>query len=115
MFLGLILALVFILQNDSFSPIDPPNSPYFNGTKCANSTEIQYLYTALLNHLNKSYTTRLLYRASEHGWDASDFHKYSDGIKSTVSIFKLNTGITVGAYTSLEWESRYGNYWYVDK
>ena len=48
---------------------------------------------------------KLLYRASQNGFAAADFHKRCDGIKNTLIIIKSNNGYIFGGYTSAAWSS----------
>lgn len=45
----------------------------------------------------------LLYRASENGFGAKDFHKYCDNISQTLTIIKSKCGNVFGGYTSKTW------------
>lgn len=47
---------------------------------------------------------KLLYRASKHGFESSQFHRYCDHKRNTVCIIKANETI-FGGYTSIPWES----------
>ncbi|CAF0737390.1 unnamed protein product [Rotaria sordida] len=48
---------------------------------------------------------RLIYRASEHGFDATDFHRYCDSFAPTVSIIQTDFGNIFGGFTSIPWSS----------
>ena len=49
---------------------------------------------------------KLLYRASEHGFRANDFHSKCDGHANTLTIFQASeTSFVFGAFTSAIWES----------
>lgn len=48
---------------------------------------------------------RLIYRASEHGFDASDFHRCCDTIAPTISIIQTDFGNIFGGFTSIPWSS----------
>lgn len=48
---------------------------------------------------------RLIYRASEHGFDASDFHRCCDSFAPTVSIIQTDFGNIFGGYTTVAWSS----------
>lgn len=47
---------------------------------------------------------KLIYRASEHGEDAEDFHERCDEIDGTLTIIKTKEGNIFGGYTSLSWD-----------
>ena len=46
---------------------------------------------------------KLIYRATEHGIKAEDFHKRVDNINSTLTVIKTKSGLVFGGYTSLSW------------
>ncbi|CAF0777757.1 unnamed protein product [Rotaria sp. Silwood1] len=48
---------------------------------------------------------RLIYRASEHGFDAADFHRCCDSFAPTVSIIQTDFGNIFGGFTSIPWSS----------
>ncbi|CAM2700906.1 unnamed protein product [Rotaria socialis] len=47
----------------------------------------------------------LIFRASEHGYDASDFHRCCDSFAPTVSIIQTDFGNIFGGFTSIPWSS----------
>ncbi len=47
---------------------------------------------------------KLIYRASEHGEKAEDFHERCDEIEGTLTIIKTTEGNIFGGYTSLSWD-----------
>lgn len=50
-------------------------------------------------------TWRLIFRASEHGFDAADFHRCCDSHAPTVSIIQTDVGNIFGGYTTIPWSS----------
>lgn len=48
---------------------------------------------------------RLIYRASDNGFQAENFHENCDGKKNTLTILKTTTDCIFGGYTSAEWTS----------
>ncbi|KAK8791052.1 hypothetical protein WA158_005683 [Blastocystis sp. Blastoise] len=66
--------------------------------------------TSLVNWLGKEKKWKLLFRASEHKYKASEFHRYCDTKCPTVTIIKHkghNNKINIfGGYTTQYWESR---------
>ncbi len=46
------------------------------------------------------YETVLEYRASDHGWNADDFHERADNKDWTVSLFKILDGDCIGGFTT---------------
>lgn len=57
----------------------------------------------------------LLYKASEDGWDASDFHRKCDNQGATLTVMKSSAGKVFGGFASVSWESKTGNYWTKDE
>merc|ERR1711902_378582 len=57
------------------------------------------LLSARLGHRN----FKLLFRASEHGFSASAFHKFCDGYGPSLTIIESNFGNIFGGYTSIKW------------
>ncbi len=54
----------------------------------------------------EKFKTKLRYRGSRDGWKAADFHRISDGIGPTVSLFKVKENEQcVGGFTNAEWSS----------
>ncbi|KAK8790072.1 hypothetical protein WA158_006852 [Blastocystis sp. Blastoise] len=70
----------------------------------------------LMNWLGKEKKWKLLFRASEHNYKASEFHKYCDNTEETVTLIKHignNNHINIfGGYTDQNWDSsdRWKNY-----
>ncbi|KAK8798806.1 hypothetical protein WA158_007890 [Blastocystis sp. Blastoise] len=69
----------------------------------------RYLETPLVNWLGTEKKWKLLFRASEHEYKASEFHKYCDNKGETVTLIKHignNNHINIfGGYTDQDWES----------
>ena len=47
---------------------------------------------------------KLIFRASDHGDEAEDFHEKCDDIEGTLTIIKTKEGNIFGGYTSLSWD-----------
>jgi hypothetical protein len=47
----------------------------------------------------KKFTTNLLYRGSEHGWMAKNFHDHCDKKGPTISLFKIKDGDCIGGFS----------------
>jgi hypothetical protein len=47
---------------------------------------------------------KLIYRSSDHGEEAEDFHERCDDIEGTLTIIKTKEGNIFGGYTSLSWD-----------
>ena len=69
-----------------------------------NLDEFHLLYKRLKKN-NEVLDFKLLYRKSDDGTSASDFHKKCDGISKTISIIKSNTGYKFGGYSESKWTS----------
>ncbi|KAK8797079.1 hypothetical protein WA158_004289 [Blastocystis sp. Blastoise] len=71
--------------------------------------EEKFFETQLVNLLGKEKKWKLLFRASEHEYKASEFHKYCDYKCPTVTLIKhigRNNKINIfGGYTSQYWDS----------
>ena len=63
--------------------------------------EVGYLYS-LLPKIKVS----ILYRASEDGWHASNFHSRCDSKGSTITLFQIRKGDCVGGFTKVSWSSK---------
>ncbi len=48
---------------------------------------------------NKKLKAKLVYKASRDGQLGRDFHKKADGVSPTVTFAKLESKVTVAAYT----------------
>ncbi|KAK8815396.1 hypothetical protein WA158_003608 [Blastocystis sp. Blastoise] len=85
---------------------------YLNGipTVFADSTIIEekYFETQLVNWIGKEKKWKLIFRASDHDFKASEFHKYCDNKCPTVTIIKHighdNKINIFGGYTNQSWE-----------
>ncbi|KAK8795560.1 hypothetical protein WA158_000217 [Blastocystis sp. Blastoise] len=84
---------------------------YFPYTRVLTSKSMEI---SLINWLGKEKKWKLLFRASEHEYKASEFHKYCDNKYPTVTIIKHighdNKINIFGGYTTQYWESRSENY-----
>ena len=55
---------------------------------------------------NKKFKTELRYRGSRDGWRANDFHRMSNFLSSTATLFKIkDNGHCIGGFTSKMWGS----------
>jgi hypothetical protein len=66
-------------------------------SKCATKKQQKEFLMKLLG--NKKLVTALLFRGSEHGWDAIDFHSRCDNKGPTISLFKIKDGDCIGGFT----------------
>jgi hypothetical protein len=54
----------------------------------------------------KKFRTFIRYKGSRDGWKAADFHRMSDGLGPTVTLFKIKyNNHCIGGFTSALWES----------
>ncbi len=51
---------------------------------------------------------KLVYRASQDGYAAKDFHAKCDGIKETLTVIKTTDAYVFGGYTSAAWSQNKG-------
>jgi len=51
-----------------------------------------------------------LFRASDHGFSAKEFHKHCDHIPHTLVLIKTNFGKIIGGYTPLKWNKDLNGY-----
>eukprot|EP01083_Nonionella_stella_P028897 79641_1 len=58
-----------------------------------------------LGEVNRHSEPELLYRASQDGWNASDFHGNCDDKGATVTIVKTSDGYVFGGYSDKSWKS----------
>ena len=54
---------------------------------------------------DRSQPWRLIYRATEHGFNARDFHDHCDSLSPTLSIIQTDFGNVFGGYTTVPWSS----------
>jgi hypothetical protein len=66
-------------------------------SKCATEKQQKEYLMKLLG--NKKLVTALLFRGSEHGWKAKDFHSRCDNKGPTISLFKVKDGDCIGGFT----------------
>lgn len=60
----------------------------------------------LLIFSNKSnLESKLLFRASEHYFSASEFHKHCDGVQNTLLIAKTEFDKVIGGFTPNKWHA----------
>jgi hypothetical protein len=57
------------------------------------------------NDIPPQQTWRLIYRASEHGFDAADFHRCCDSSAPTVCVIQTDFGNIFGGFTTIPWSS----------
>ena len=77
----------------------PIYSPFLRGTILFGQQYDSYLSEWLGNE----YKSKLLYRASEHGYTAKSFHEYCDDKGPTLVIIKSSGGWIFGGYTTQSW------------
>ena len=62
---------------------------------------------AALNEITKAVYSNLIYRASEDGFEASNFHLKCDGKSNTVTVIKNNLDHVFGGFASVAWNKPY--------
>lgn len=70
---------------------------FLANSKCATEKEEKEYLQKLFG--NKKFVTYMLFRGSEHGWKAKDFHSRCDKKGPTISLFKVKGGDCIGGYT----------------
>jgi hypothetical protein len=87
-------------------PFPKPSAPqilssiidkFLVNSKCATEKQQKEYLMKLLG--NKKLVTALLFRGSEHGWWAEDFHSRCDKKGPTISLFKVKDGDCIGGFT----------------
>ncbi|KAK8803427.1 hypothetical protein WA158_001121 [Blastocystis sp. Blastoise] len=84
---------------------------YFVGTTILKKCSME---RNLVVYLGKIKKWKLLYRASEHDYSASEFHKYCDNKGETVTLIKASYNhdkYIIAGYTNQNWESPQHGYW----
>jgi len=72
--------------------------------------EFNLIKTGIKNKLNKKIKKwTLIFRASENGYKAENFHNICDGRKNTVVLVKTKTGRRFGGFADTQW-SQNGSY-----
>ena len=67
---------------------------------------LQYIYLMRLCEFSLEDKWTLIYRASEDGFGAEDFHSKCDGICNTLTLFKPNGSSNIfGGFTSVSWDT----------
>jgi hypothetical protein len=72
-------------------------------TECADLRIVKHVCQNLQIFPEKTF--RLLYRATDDGFGAADFHRLCDGCTNTLTVIRINTGDIIGGYTPCEWKS----------
>ncbi len=55
--------------------------------------------------MNDKFSSKLLFRASEHNFSAAEFHKHCDGFENTLVIAKTQSDKVIGGFTPNKWYS----------
>ena len=63
-------------------------------------------YDSYLKEWVGDYKWKLIYRASEHNYTSSSFHRCCDSFSPTLIIIKSSEGLIFGGYTSRSWYSK---------
>ena len=79
----------------------------------AQDLELLQLLNVNIPTILKHNRLELLFRASEHNFNATEFHIACDGHSNTITIIKSDHGNIFGGYTTIPWQSEdeelYGN------
>ena len=76
---------------------------FLGNSKCAANIEEKKYLLKLLG--NKEIVTILLYRGSDHGWTAKDFHLRCDHKGPIICLYKIKKGDCIGGFTNSQWSS----------
>jgi hypothetical protein len=77
----------------------------FRGSTLLTTEYEEKLIEFIGNDIPQQQQWRLIYRASEHGFDAADFHRCCDSFNPTVSIIQTDFGNIFGGFTMVPWNS----------
>eukprot|EP01084_Bolivina_argentea_P030187 55972_1 len=80
-------------------------SKHIIGSKLLTFKEDIEFTELLLSKISNIKRFNLLFRASENGFKAKDFHNQCDNYGSTITIIKSNFGNIFGGYTNISWTS----------
>ena len=69
-----------------------------------NTTIVEDIYDSYLREWIGDYSMKLIYRASEHGFNNKAFHEYSNIKDPTLIIMKSIDGWIFGGYTTQSWQ-----------
>eukprot|EP01084_Bolivina_argentea_P140209 246568_1 len=78
------------------------------GSKLLTLKEDMDFVQSLLAKISNIKRFNLLFRATEHGFKAKDFHNKCDNDGQTITIIKSNFGNIFGGYTTVPWTSKEG-------
>lgn len=53
----------------------------------------------LIDNIGKQFDTVLKYRGTRDGFTAEDFHRKADGVKPSISLFTMKSGMKIGGFT----------------
>ena len=67
-------------------------------SKVASENQQKEYLLKLLDY--KRFVTYMLYRGSDHGWKAKDFHSRCDNKGPSISLFKVKDGDVIGGYST---------------
>jgi hypothetical protein len=95
------------LKRTSFKVVNKcVNEKY--GSFILKDSQMDELLTICELSTNPDYSLyELIYRASEHGFGAADFHFRCDNKPKTLTVIKSNEGNVFGGFTVKEWLSFY--------
>ena len=90
------LALKYLIRNSSKKTLDPTILSFQQDLK----------FVKLMKDCVTFKNSKLLYRASENEYSASQFHKLCDGKGTTITIIESDFGNIFGGYTNIPWASQ---------
>jgi hypothetical protein len=78
-------------------------------TILTNSAEKDFVLDSLSEQKRPTKVT-LLFRASEHSFEATKFHQKCDNIENTLTLVRTDRNRTIAGYTPLKWNTTDGHY-----
>jgi hypothetical protein len=75
-----------------------------------NEAKFQENLNFIYESLDKPKGLQLLFRASEHQFEAAKFHEKCDNIEQTFTIIRTEFGKTIAGYNHLRWDTAFSGY-----
>ena len=95
-------------QLAAYPQINSSRNLLFGSNILSTNKEHAKVLRRILNETMKVHRVERLFRASEHGFTAADFHQRCDNKEDTLVLIRTEFGKTIGGYTHYPWESAGG-------